>query len=183
MPEQKEHLEQNLDSVLEVQKRDWEQRTPAQRRVETVSRIIGRPSYLVGLGVFVVLWVAANQIMPALGYKEFDPFPYFLLDSLLTLAALVSTTIILIAQTRLSRLEQQHTHIALQVNLLTEQKVAKLIAMLEELRRDMPMVRDRNDPQAEALSQRVDAAEIHAAIEEVGLTQEDEPPRVKPKPG
>ena len=57
--------------------------------------------------------------------------------------ALVTTTIVLIAQNRQSRLEQQHTHLGLQVNLLTEQKVTKLIHLIEELRKDMPMVRDR----------------------------------------
>jgi uncharacterized membrane protein len=37
-------------------------------------------------------------------------------------------------------------HLDLQINLLTEQKVTKLIRLLEELRADMPGVRTRHDP-------------------------------------
>jgi uncharacterized membrane protein len=46
----------------------------------------------------------------------------------MTLISLVTATIVLIAQNRQTRLEQQHTHLELQVSLLTEQKVTKLIA-------------------------------------------------------
>ena len=38
-------------------------------------------------------------------------------------------------------------------NLLAEQKIAKLIALMEELRRDIPTVKDRFDPEAEAMQQ------------------------------
>ena len=92
-----------------------------------------------------------------------------LLDGVLSLAALVSTTVILIAQNRQTRIEQQHTHIALQVNLMTEQKVTKMIDLMEELRRDLPMVKDRYDPQAASFAKETDALQVLTAIEEVGL--------------
>jgi uncharacterized membrane protein len=92
-----------------------------------------------------------------------------LLAGILSLAALVSTTVILIAQNRQTRIEQQHMHLALQVNLLTEQKVAKVINLLEELRRDLPMVKDRYDPQADSLARQTDAKQVLSAIEEGGL--------------
>lgn len=103
----------------------------------------------------------------------FDPLPFPFLDGILSLAALVSTTVILIAQNRQTRLEQQHTHLTLQVNLLTEQKVTKLIHLMEELRRDLPMVRDRHDPQSEAMQQPTDAEEVVSAIREGGLIEEE----------
>jgi len=55
---------------------------------------------------------------------------FALLDGILSLVALITTTIVLIAQNRQAKLEQQHTHLALQVNLLTEQKVTKLIDLI-----------------------------------------------------
>ena len=124
------HLDANIDSVLEVQKRDWEQRPRSQRIVERVSRYIGRPLYLAALVTVVVAWIGANSLLPRWGMAPFDPFPYPLLDGILTLAALISTTIVLIVQNRQARLEQQHTHIALQINLTTEQKVAKVINLI-----------------------------------------------------
>jgi uncharacterized membrane protein len=166
------HLEENIDSVLEVQRREWEQRAPSQRIVERVSRYIGRPLYLVVLVTFVGVWIAANTLLPHWGRASFDPFPYQLLEGILTLAALISTTIVLIAQNRQARLEQQHTHIALQINLTTEQKVAKVINLIEELRRDLPMVKNRYDRQAETFAEKTDALQVLSAIEEVGLADD-----------
>jgi len=140
--------------------------------VERVSRYIGRPLYLAALVTVVVAWIGANSLLPRWGMAPFDPFPYPLLDGILTLAALISTTVVLIVQNRQARLEQQHTHIALQINLTTEQKVAKVINLIEELRRDLPMVKNRYDAQAETFAEKTDALQVLSAIEEVGLVDD-----------
>jgi uncharacterized membrane protein len=179
-PNRPAQLNQNIDSVLEVQKRESEQRPPPHRFIDGVSRIIGRPMYLVGLFGFACIWITTNQIAQRFGFAPFDPLPFPLLAGILSLAALVSTTVILIAQNRQTRIEQQHMHIALQVNLLTEQKVAKIINLLEELRRDLPMVKDRYDPQAASLSKETDAMQVLTAIEEGGLIADPSQPSSTP---
>jgi uncharacterized membrane protein len=166
------NLDQNIDSVLEVRKREREQRSGPHRLVDRISRIMGRPLYLLALFSFAGIWIAVNLLAPRFGRTAFDPSPFPLLDGILSLAALVTTTVILIAQNRQTRIEQQHMHISLQVNLVTEQKVAKVINLLEELRRDMPMVKDRYDPQAASFAQETDALQVLTAIEEVGLTKD-----------
>jgi uncharacterized membrane protein len=85
-------------------------------------------------------------------------------------------------------LEQQHTHLDLQVNLLTEQKVTKLIHLIEELRHDLPMVKDRDDPHSAALQERTDTLQVLSAIEKSGLTAdqstgERSPGEKDPPPG
>jgi uncharacterized membrane protein len=164
------HIDQNIESIVALRRREWETVSLSQRRVERLSRFIGRPVYLVALLTMVAVWVVYNSSAPAWGLKAFDAPPFELLDGIMSLIALITTTIVLIAQNRLAKLEQQHTHLALQVNLLTEQKVTKLIHLLEELRRDLPMVKDRHDAQATVLQERADTAQVLSAIEEVGLT-------------
>ncbi len=167
-----EHIDQNLESVVAIQKREWENATPWQRRVERIGRLVAHPSYVVGLLLLTGLWISLNLSLPMFGRASFDPFPFPLLDGVLTLCALLTSTVVLMAQHRQARLEQQHTHLNLQVTLLTEQKVSKLIRLLEELRHDLPMVRDRHDPQASELQQATDTARVVSAIEEVGLAGE-----------
>jgi uncharacterized membrane protein len=162
------HIDQNIESVVALQKREWETVGVAQRRVETVGRWLGRPLYLVGLLTAIALWVGINVLRQT--RMGWDPPPFELLDGVMTLISLVTTTIVLIAQNRQTKLEQQHTHLELQVSLLTEQKVTKLINLIEELRRDMPMVRDRHDPHAEALQESADTAKVVAALEVGGAT-------------
>lgn len=167
-----EPLEHNVRQLLEIQKRDLGQRSSAQRYAELIARTIGSTWYLGALLAFALLWIAYNLLAAKIHARAFDLYPFPLLDGVLTLAALVTTTVILIAQNRQVRLEQQHTQLALQINLLTEHKVSKVIHLLEELRHDLPMVRDRPDPQAEQLQQKADAKTVVEAIDRVGLLDE-----------
>lgn len=77
---------------------------------------------------------------------------------------------VLIRQERLAKLEERREHLDLQVNLLTEQKTTKLIHLFEELRRDLPMVRDRRDPESETMQQPTDPHRVLAEIDEVRIT-------------
>jgi uncharacterized membrane protein len=173
-PTLSEHIDQNIESIVALQKRESEAVGVTQRRLEAVGRWLGRPFYLVGLLTAIAVWVGVNVIRRAQG--GWDPPPFELLDGVMTLISLITTTIVLIAQNRQTKLEKQHTHLELQVALLTEQKVTKLINLLEELRRDMPMVRDRHDPHAEALQESADTAKVVAALEQGGAVPADQSP-------
>ncbi|NJM48566.1 MAG: DUF1003 domain-containing protein [Alkalinema sp. RU_4_3] len=67
--------------------------------------------------------------------------------------SLLISTGVLIYQTRQEEVSDERTHLMLQLNLITEQKIAKLIALVEELRLDSPNIRDRLDLEAEAMQQ------------------------------
>ena len=86
------------------------------------------------------------------------------------------TTLVLITANRQTRNAEERSHLDLQVNLLAEHKVAKLIALVEELRRDLPMVRDRIDHEANAMQEAVDP---HAMLEALERATESEPPSEK----
>jgi uncharacterized membrane protein len=79
-------------------------------------------------------------------------------------------TMVLAAQNRQRHVADEHAQLDLQINLLAEQKVAKLISLLEELRRDMPNVANRVDPLAEAMTHAVDPHAVASALRE---THED----------
>jgi uncharacterized membrane protein len=116
----------------------------------------------------IALWIAANVLGPRLGwYSPLDPPPFAWLQGFLTLAGVLTATVVLISQNRHARLDSQRGHLGLQLTLLTEQKVTKLIHLLEELRRDLPMVADRHDSEAVALQKRTDPAKVLSALETV----------------
>lgn len=82
--------------------------------------------------------------------------PFFWLQGLIALNAFVISTTVLIRQNRMSTLASQHSHLDLQVNLLAEEKNSKIIRMLEELRRDLPNVRNKAAPEGDELSRPTD---------------------------
>lgn len=142
-----------------------------QRIVELVTEFFGRPVFLYGLMVFVGVWILPALLPPTWGIPQFDPPPFEGLDKIISVGALLMTASVLVRQSRQEYLAEQRAQLSLQLNLLTEQKIAKLIALLEELRRDLPIVADRTDPEAEAMQQAVDP---HTVIEilESSLTEE-----------
>jgi uncharacterized membrane protein len=164
-----EHIYHNIASIVEFHQREQRKVREPQRLLEALSSVIGRPLYLLSLLLLVSGWIAVNCVAPLAGAQPFDPPPFAWLQGLLTLAALLTTTVVLIAQNRAAKLETQRAHLDLQVNLVTEQKVTKLIHLLEELRRDLPMVKDRHDPEAVALQQRTDTAQVLSALAQVGV--------------
>jgi uncharacterized membrane protein len=106
------------------------------------------------------------MLVHAAGYVEIDPAPFAWLQGVIGLMALLTTNVVLIRQNRLGRLADQRAHLELKVTLLTEQKVAKLIDLIEELRRDLPNVKDRHDPGAAALKQSMNPEGVLAALDE-----------------
>jgi len=167
-------ITQNVESIAEFYKREHKKASLSQRIVETISGVVGRPIFLGCIVSFVTLWILANIGARQMHMVEFDPPPFFWLQGIVSLLAILTTTVVLIRQERFANLEARREQLDLQVNLLTEQKTTKLINLIEELRRDMPMVKDRHDPESEAMQQPTDPHRVLAEMDEAHATAERE---------
>jgi uncharacterized membrane protein len=170
---ERDQISQNIDAVLKFYTREEKKISHWQRILEHGSSFIGQPMFLGFILLFVALWVIANIVLHLLGMTEFDPPPYFWLQGIVGLGALLTATVVLTKQNRLAKLEEQRAHLDLKVTLLTEQKAAKLIDLLEELRRDLPNVKNRPDPEAVVLQQSMNPGSVLAALDE--RSESDEP--------
>jgi uncharacterized membrane protein len=163
---ERDQISQNIDAVLGFYTREEQKISRSQRLLERITEVIGSPIFLGIILLFVALWIFANEIMPSLGMVAFDPEPFVWLQGMVGLSALLTTTVVLGKQNRLAKLEEQRAHLDLKVNLLTEQKAAKLIDLLEELRRDLPNVKNRHDSEAIALQKSMNPELVLAALDE-----------------
>jgi uncharacterized membrane protein len=158
-------VNENIGTIAEFYARHEDNVSTTQKVMEKIALFLGSPAYVAGNLILVIVWIGANLLADDLGWKTFDPPPFSLLQGFVTLNAFVISTTVLIRQNRMSRLADHHAHLDLQVNLLTEEKSSKIIALLEELRRDMPDVRNKTDHEAEELSRPADAGAVLSAIE------------------
>ncbi len=159
-----EHVERNVHAVTELHLQAEREVNAHQRAVERATAALGRPAALYLTLAIVVGWVIVVELARRLGLGYWDPWPYHVLQGLIGLAALAVATMVLITQNRQQKLSERHMHLDLQVNLLTEQKVTKLIDLLEELRKDLPNVRNRRDAEVEALQQPTEPLMVAAAL-------------------
>ena len=76
------------------------------------------------------------------------------------------TGLILGTQRRADQLASHREQLTLELAIVSEQKGAKIIALLEEMRRDNPLITDRVDPVADAMSTPADPHVVLDAIRE-----------------
>jgi uncharacterized membrane protein len=177
---EQDQIGQNIEAVLQFYARADEKMSASQRALERISNFIGRPVFIALILLFVAVWIIVNLAMHRYGRVEFDPAPFFWLQGILGLGALLTATAVLIRQNRLGKLAEQREHLDLKVTLLTEQKVAKLIELIEELRGDMPSVRDRADPEAAVLKQSMNPEQVLKALDEGGEAAKARKPAADP---
>ena len=161
-----EQIGQNISAVHEFYTREELKRSASQRHAESIGGFVGRPAFLVVILLFATFWIGANLALPLSGLLPFDAAPFHLLQGIVALAALLTTAVVLIKQNRVDRLAEQRSHLDLKVALLIEQKTAKLIDLIEELRRDLPNVKNRHDSGAVVLQQAMSPEAVLAALDE-----------------
>jgi uncharacterized membrane protein len=161
-----DNLNENVDTLASLHARSEQKASVHQRRIERLTALVGRPLSLYLVVALAGSWVACNLVAAHVGARPWDPPPFWWLQALVGFAALLMTITILTTQNRQNRNAEERGQLELQINLLAEQKVAKLIDLLEELRRDMPTVRDRVDEVAEVMKEPVDPHAVLSALEE-----------------
>ena len=94
------------------------------------------------------------------GDRALDRSPFPELELAISAVALAIALLILASQRRADRLADARERMTLELSLQSAQKVSKIIALLEELRRDSPNVPDRPDPEAMEMSSRRAETEV-----------------------
>lgn len=113
---------------------------------------LANPWWVAAVLVFVGLWIGANTLGHRFGLSPFDPYPFALLEMIGTTCAVLITLLILATQSRADRLDDRRSQMTLQIAALSEQKIAKVIALIEEQRRDSPHLESRRDAEADQLA-------------------------------
>ena len=160
-----DHIQQTINTIAGVHVRHQRQATRAHRFVEGAVGWVARPGFIALLTVFVAGWVAANLILAAKG-QAFDPPPFPVLQDIGTLTALYITVLILITTQREKEIGEHREQLTLELAILSEQKSAKIIQLIEEARRDNPLIGDRHDAEAKELSVPADPEAVLDAIKD-----------------
>ena len=91
-------MNQSIETLANLHVRMERKVGPHQRAIETVTAFLGRPRFLYFILLFVLLWIAINLSLRYSGLAILDPPPFYLLQGLVGLSALLMTTIVLFTQ-------------------------------------------------------------------------------------
>ncbi len=160
------HIESTIQAIAQLHAEHYKTATAMQRIVDRLTSFIGRPRFVGGLTVVVAAWCVGNTITQWSGRTPWDEPPFFWMQGAVGLLALYVTVLILTSNRHADQLAGYREQLTLELAILSEQKSAKIIELLEEMRRDDPSLRNRVDPEALALSIPADPQHVLDAIKE-----------------
>ena len=166
------HVEDTVQAVARFHAAHEADASPLQRFIERATRRAGSPRFIALLTMLIAAWITFNLGLIASGHSPIDEPPFFWLQGAVALTALYMTVLILTTQRREDKLAGLRDQLTLELSILSEQKSAKIIGLLEELRRDDPNISDRRDADADALSRPADPETVFNALKD---TQEPLP--------
>ena len=161
------HLDQNIEAITGLKSKSDRDIARHQRVIEKVAEFFGRPVFFFNLLALIVAWITFNSLPSSWNVVPFDPPPFMWLEKSMGLGSLMMTVVVLVRQNRQEQSAEQRKQLSLHLTLMTEQKVAKLISLIEELRKDLPNVKNRSDLEAEIMQQSVDPHQVINALEEI----------------
>ncbi|WP_017301491.1 DUF1003 domain-containing protein [Nodosilinea nodulosa] len=158
-------IAENIDAIIAIHRQEAEEASAAEQILEAVAAWFSRPIFLYLLLGGLGLWLGGD----ALNHTSLLPFdlPTFSWAGQgLDAAALLISTGVLIRQNRQESFAEQRTQLMLQLNLLSEKKIAKIISLLEELREDLPDIAQRYDHEAAMMQISTDPLAVLDALKE-----------------
>lgn len=174
-----DHIHQTIETIAEARREHHRRATPSQKAVAQMTALVGRPRFVGGLTIAFALWIGLNGLIKLAGHEPPDPPPYGYMQAVTYIMGVYITLLILITQRHENRLTEAHAQLTLELAILNEQKSAKIIALLEEMRRDLPGLPNRPDLEAEQLATPADTQAVMDAIrnttEELADSADPEP--------
>ena len=140
---------------------------PLQHAVDRITAIVGRPTFVAVLAASIIVWIGLNLLAARLGLIAPDPPPFSWLQGAGAVLALLIAALILTTQRREDQLSGKREQLVLELAVLGDQKLSKIIELVEEVRRDNPAILDRIDHEAAALSTPSDPVAVLEAIKDV----------------
>lgn len=125
---ERKHVTHNVNQEFDAQL------TVGQRVADRVAAFGGSWTFIIIFGSVLAAWIVLNTVFLARLHESFDPYPYILLNLVLSMLAAIQAPVIMMSQNRQAakdRLDAAHDY---EVNLKSEVEIANLHQKLDDLR-------------------------------------------------
>ena len=138
------------DSKISVKPESGKEKyTLGQRAADTIAKFAGSWAFIFSFTGVLVLWMVFNVILAA---KAFDPYPFILLNLVLSCVAAIQAPLIMMSQNRQEEKDRRRAENDYKVNLKTEimiedlyDKVSAILAKQLEMEKQLQAESKKNE--------------------------------------
>ena len=150
-PEMAKIVERNIQALLERRKVEGKRKTTEERIADAITKFTGSMMFIYIHLVLFGVWIFWN--LGWLGLKAFDP-TFVVLAMFASVEAIFLSTFVLISQNRMNLQADKRADLDLQVSLLTEHEVTRMITLVTAIARKME-IEEAYNPEIEELKKDV----------------------------
>ena len=145
-------VRENIEVVATMEQQFLEGRSSVERGVDAIAGFVGSLLFVLLHLLVFAFWILANLgLVPFV--PRFDPFPYTLLGTALSAEAVVLSTLVLMKQNRMAKRADHREHLHLQINLLAEKEITKVLQTVGSISQHLGIRQDGIDHEMNEMSQ------------------------------
>jgi uncharacterized membrane protein len=165
MSENSRQSQSHIDSIVKQEEEALEQRSGSERLADEVGAFAGSLRFVVLHLVLLIAWLLVNSGKIS-GARPFDRYPFQLLGVIVAVESVILSSFILMRQNRMMRRGERRDHLNLQVDLLAEKEVTKLLQMVRAICGHMGLQNIVEDKEIRELSQNTSIESLTQTLEE-----------------
>jgi uncharacterized membrane protein len=127
-PQSPSAVQKNIETVANLEQQFLRNRTSSDRITDAIAAFSGSMRFVVLHLVGFAVWILLNMNLSGFGHP-FDPYPYVLLSLVVSCEAVLLSTFVLMKQNREARRSDVRDHLNLQIDLLAEKEITKMLQM------------------------------------------------------
>ena len=154
-------VERNIEALIKRRLQEEQRRGLQDRLADAITRFTGSMRFVYIHLLLYGLWIAIN--LGWLGLPRFDP-TFVILAMVASVEAIFLSTFVLISQNRMQALADKRADLDLQISLLTEHELTRLIGLVTVMARRMGIA-ESHDPELLELTKDVAPEKVLEEIE------------------
>ncbi|MBI2635796.1 DUF1003 domain-containing protein [Candidatus Peregrinibacteria bacterium] len=158
-------LERNIRTLSEVRAQMERRKGMQEKMADAVTSFTGSVLFVYIHVIWFLAWLVFNLGLTP--FPSFDPFPFGLLTMIVSLEAIFLSTFVLISQNRMSQMSERRSDLDLQVNLLAEYEITKLLRLSDALA-DHFNLKEGRDRELEQLKVEIQPQDVLQEMERGG---------------
>jgi uncharacterized membrane protein len=143
--------ERNIQTVANLERRFLDERTWLDKLADAIGGFSGSIYFVLLHVVGLSVWFLINT-GHFFGVRKFDPFPFILLAMIVSVEAVLLSTFVLMKQNRMAERAEQRDHLNLQIDLLAEEEITKMLQMQRLICERLGITEAFEDPVAQEMS-------------------------------